>query len=212
MATSTNARKRNANPAAATAASTTEEAPARRKRKPSKFKSFLRTILLVLIVVAASVGATIYYTWPASAGLFSDYFTIPTIDSGDESVAAEIEQPKAVVKEAPPPPPSERPIFSKLEPFTVTISEGGARSRILHVAITLQVQDEASTILLQEYNPVVRDRVLKILSEQNPSYVQTPEGREQLVDSLSNSLRSSYDNGSSGPRIANVLFTAFVIQ
>lgn len=203
MATSTTARKRSA-PAAAAAAP--EEAPARRQRKPSAIKRLLRTLLLVLIVIAASVGATLYYTWPSGTPLlgFLDKGTTPedVVDGAPNQAPAK----------PTPPPVAAKPIFSPLDPFTVTITTGNSRSRVLHVAITLQVEDEASGALLQEYMPVVRDRVLRVLSKQDPVYVQSPEGREQLVDALADALSASYGPGPIVPRIANVLFTAFVVQ
>lgn len=215
MATSTTARRRNANRNDTPAPE--EAQSSRRKRKPSVFKRLLRLLLLILIVVVASVGATLYFTWPAGAKLLG-LDAIFRIDDDNAALVAQPPQPIAhevrepVPAAAPEPAPSERPIFSDLSPFTVTISEGGARSRILHVAITLQVANEASVTLLKEYNPVVRDRTLKILSEQHPTYVQTPEGREQLVEALLHSLSSPYGGPSSSPQIQNVLFTAFVIQ
>ena len=199
MATSTTARRRSAPNQA-----TPEEAP-RRQRKPSKFKRLLRTLLLVLIVIAVSVGATLYYTWPAGSALFG---FAPQTDS--ETI--EEAQPEAPVARATSKPPATKPVFSQLDPFTVTLNDGSGRSRILHVAITLRVEDEDSSILLHEYMPVVRDRVLKILSEQHPLHVQTPEGREELVDTLTAALRAPYDPNPTPPRIASVLFTAFVIQ
>lgn len=204
MATrSSNARKRQApdQPAAA-------DAPARRQRKPSKLKRFIRILLLVLIIIAASVGATLYYTWPAGASLFSFIPTAPTT----EPVISEAVVVESAPAPAPAPVVSEKPIFVRLEPFTVTISEGGSRSRILYVAITLRVANDRATQQIEEYMPMVRDRALKILSEQHPQYIQTPEGREQLVATLNHSLSQPFDAKSPGPDITHVLFTAFVIQ
>lgn len=209
MATSTNARRRNATP------TPEEETPRRKQRKPSKFKRLLRTLLLILIVIASSVGATLYYTWPAGANLLGldKILNLSSSEGTPDALEEQAAQPVVKEIEKAAPAPSISPIFTNLAPFTVTISEGGARSRILHVAITLQLADEESVSLLKEYNPVVRDRVLKILSEQHPVHVQTPDGREQLVDSLTHALSSPYGGGpSSSPRIRDVLFTAFVIQ
>lgn len=205
MATSSTARKRQAPDS--TAADTSNR---RQKRPPSKVKRFLRLLLLMLIIIAASVGATLYYTWPAGASLFSFLpFTSPSTETAAAPVAIE-----TIVEETALAPVVEptKPIFSRLDPFTVTISEGGSRSRILHVAITLQVADSRSDNLLTEYMPVVRDRVLRILAEQHPQYLQTPEGREQLVATLDHSLSQPFDARTAGPDITHVLFTAFVIQ
>ena len=200
MATSTNARKRSAYVS-------TGETPTRvpQQPKPSKIKRLFRTLLLVLIVIAASVGATLYYTWPAGSSLFG--FLTPATATQET-----IETTAQPVQAAPPVVSSEKPIFTILEPFTVTLNDGSSRSRILHVAITLLVNDENSHEILRQYMPMVRDRVLKILAEQHPTYVQTPEGRAQLVDSLMDALSSSYGLNPTVPRINNVLFTAFVIQ
>lgn len=200
MATSTNARNRS------TTGASTPEAPIRRQRKPSKLKRLIRTFLLVLIVITASVGATLYYTWPAGSSLFA--FLSPVLNSAQ----ADADAPEPEKSPAPPPPPASKPIFTALDPFTVTLYDGSSRSRVLHVAITLQVADDASDSFVREYMPIVRDRVLKILSEQHPTYIQSPEGREQLVDALTDNLLTPYAASATIPRIINVLFTAFVVQ
>lgn len=209
MATSTNARRRKAAPEATP---TPEDMTPRHMRKPSTFKRILRMILLILVVIAATVGATIYYTWPTSASVLGLGHLFNSEAENTAVAAAPTPQPVAPSRPEPIPIPSASPVFANLAPFTVTISEGGARSRILHVAITAQLLDEPSAEILKEYNPVVRDRVLRILSEQHPGHIQTPDGRKQLVDHLIHALSSPYGGPYTAPRIQNVLFTAFVIQ
>ncbi len=201
MATSSTARKRQAPDLAA-------DTPNRRnKRAPSTFKRFLRLVLLVLIIIAASVGATLYYTWPSGASLFNFLPNSVTSVESEPAVIEEVIQESPALSLLP-----AKPIFVRLEPFTVTITEGGNRTRILHVAITLQVAEDRTKTTIDEYMPVVRDRVLRILSEQHPQYIQTSEGREQLVATLKHSLSQPFNSRSSGPDISHVLFTAFVIQ
>ena len=175
--------------------------PTNQSSKRSAIKRFLVLLLLLACIVLASIGATIYFTWPASADLIG-------LKINNQK---RVEQP-LIKKPEPTPAASKAPIFLTLEPFTSTISDG-TRSRIFHVAITPQVSDEGSLLLLKEYNPIVRDRILRILSEQHPIHIQTPEGRQQLVDSLLSSLSAPYGKDpSTSPRIRDVLFTAFVIQ
>lgn len=196
MATSSTARRR--------PITTSEDTPTRRPRRPSKFKRLIRSFLLVLLVVAGSVGATLYYSSSGNiAESLTQLFPKKAPPATDEAITEPIKKTMATVVE--------KPIFTALDPFTVTLLDGG-RSRILHVAITLRVDDEASVKLIKEYMPVVRDRALKVLSEQNPNYIQTPDGREQLVHSLQQVLNSSYDGHKNEARISSVLFTAFVIQ
>src|SRR5690606_27455505 len=107
--------------------------------------------------------------------------------------------------------PLAKPIFTPLEPFTVTLrTEHG--TRILYMAITLRMADETSRRLIVEFMPEVRDRILRKLAEQNAEQIQTPEGRARLVSLLSSELEQPYHPEPQGPRLTSVLFTAFVIQ
>ena len=148
----------------------------------------IKTIFGVILIVAASVGATLFYFLRA----------VPAVN-------AEPRPPASL------PAPLPGPIFVALEPFTVTLRNENI-TRILYVAITLRVADEDSRHLLGTYMPEVRNRVLLELSMQSPVAVQTPEGRTQLATNLAKVLEAPYVPQPRGPSISNVLFTAFVVQ
>ncbi|MDY0310412.1 MAG: flagellar basal body-associated FliL family protein [Castellaniella sp.] len=155
----------------------------------------LKFILLLIIIIGASVGATMWFTSRDSA-------------PGNPAVAsAPVQVPQAPVE----PPMVPTPIFAALEPFTVTLY-GETRNRILYTAITLRMGDEASRQQITDYMPEVRDRILKVLSAQPLALIQTPEGRQALADSLKVSLARPFAAQLPGPQIADVLFTAFVVQ
>src|SRR5690606_40982684 len=119
--------------------------------------------LLVLLIIATSVGATLYYTNKENGLSFLG------------SNAQANTETSTVVNQNVLTTTTIKPIFTSLDPFTVTLSDG-IRSRILHVAITLRVEYDDSRRLLNEFMPMVRDRILKTLSAQDPFHVQTPEG------------------------------------
>lgn len=158
------------------------------KQKSGNFGKVLKTLFAVALIVGASIGATLLYYQQTDLGL-----------ANAESPG----EPKRVALPA--------PIFTPLEPFTVTVRNSQSH-RILYVGITLRLADETSRALIIEYMPEVRDRVLKRLSEQQPDIVQTPEGRQALVLALTQDLQTAYLPHSKGPDITSVLFTAFVIQ
>lgn len=106
---------------------------------------------------------------------------------------------------------SPEPIFLELDPFTATIP-GEYKNRVLYVAITLRLENEASTRIIERYMPEVRDRTLNLLSQQDAQLLQTPDGRDQLVNRLREVLAAPYIPDPKGPEISDVLFTAFVIQ
>lgn len=153
---------------------------------------WLLLLVLTVVLVVGSLAGLAYY--------FSDH-----IRQALMGVAATPVQ----VEEKPAPLPS--PIFTALEPFTVTLA-GDYKTRILYAGITIRVADDASQAMLTDYMPEVRDRVLRLLSQQRPDVVQTADGRGVLVQQLKDTLSQPYAPQPKGPVITDVLFTAFVIQ
>jgi flagellar FliL protein len=145
---------------------------------------------MLVVVIGASVGGTML--WVSQPGISAAGFSMST-PSADT------------------PAPIPAPIFAELEPFTVTL-QGGSRNHILYVAVTLRLADEQSRTIVREYMPEVRDRILKTLGNQNPDQVQSPEGRAHLVGALASVLEKPFSPQPIGPQIADVLFTAFVVQ
>jgi flagellar FliL protein len=159
------------------------------KSEPFTLIRLAKAAMAVLLIVGASVGATLFY-YSGQTGLGQSNAETP---------------PQAVLAAL------AAPIFAPLEPFTVAL-RGQHNSRILYVAITLRVENESSRQMLLEYMPEVRDRVLQKLAGQNPDHVQTPEGRVALVNELDAALSAPYAPQPTGPQITSVLFTAFVVQ
>ena len=165
--------------------------PATAKPKSGRTSRMFKILFVIVAIAAASIGATMFYYEKTGLGL------------------ANAEGPEAPPAAKALPLPS--PIFTPLEPFTVTLRSEHTQ-RILYVAITLRMTDETSRRLVNEFMPEVRDRVLRKLAEQQPDVVQTPEGRQALVQSLSVALQEPYLPHNKGPDITSVLFTAFVVQ
>jgi flagellar FliL protein len=160
--------------------------------KPNRTGTLIKNTLLLLVVIAASIGGTL---------LYSSKFGEPA----DAAVAKAQQAPKPIKPAIP------SPIYVALDPFTVTLQDNYSR-RILYTGITLRVADERSSSLLARYMPEVRSRTLLTLSEQNPQTVQTPQGRAALAKALIAALEAPYLPNPDGPKISNVLFTAFVVQ
>ena len=156
----------------------------------------LKFLLLLIIVAGASVGATMWFT---------------SRDNAPSTPAATTPAGEPVAQAPAAPPVVPAPIFAELDPFTVTLY-GETRNRILYTAITLRLGDEASRTQITDYMPEVRDRILKVLSAQQLPVIQTAEGRQALGDTLKTSLMRPFAAQLAGPQIADVLFTAFVVQ
>lgn len=155
----------------------------------------LGKILLGLVLLVLVIGASI-------AGTFFFLQKSGVMGSAMAEAPTEVQQPQV---------PLPAPIFAALEPFTVTLRDERT-TRVLYLAITLRLVDENSRNMVTEYMPEVRDRVLRLLSVQNPAFIQTPDGREKLVHDLTDLLQRPYLPQPRGPEISSVLFTAFVVQ
>ena len=157
--------------------------------------SALKIILPVVLTAAVASGATLY---------FANQGAIPFLsDAHGQSVH---EKESVAHREA------AAPLFVDLEPFTVMLEKDGSPRRVFYTAITIKVKDKHSTEQLEQYQPEVRDRILQVLSAQDPKKLQTPEGRASLSSTLTRSLSAPFVDTQAAPRIDRVLFTQYLVQ
>lgn len=115
---------------------------------------------------------------------------------------------------APPAAPAavvEVPIFVALEPMTVNLQPNG-RSRFLHVAVTLKMTESKSQSQVAQYLPEVRSRVLTVLSNRAADSLLTTEERALLADEIIAALNQPFAANLPPQKIADVLFTTFMLQ
>lgn len=113
----------------------------------------------------------------------------------------------AAAKQEPPKPP----VFIAMEPFTVNL-QPEAGEQYLQVQFTLQVTDEKQVELIKLYMPLVRSRLLLLLSSKKPSELSTPEGKKKLQDEIIATIKQPFTPQSPPQGISGVFFTSFVIQ
>lgn len=157
------------------------------KTASGKSARLLINMLLAALLVAISIAGTLF---------MQDKIPL-------RFAAATAESPRPVVLPD--------PLFTSLEPFTVSLRDDHG-SRVLYVGITLRVENDASRKMLSTYMPEVRDRVLTTLTQQSTSQIQAPDGREKLAGQLLRELTKPYKPHPEGPQISRVLFTAYVVQ
>ena len=105
----------------------------------------------------------------------------------------------------------EEPIFVALEPFTVNLQPNG-HSRFLHVALTLKMTDAKSQGQVTQYLPEVRSRALTVLSNRDAEHLVTPEDKAKLSSELMAALNQPFGPDLPKQKIANVMFTTFMVQ
>lgn len=103
------------------------------------------------------------------------------------------------------------PVYLALEPLTVNLQpEYG--EQYLQAAITLQVSEQVHVDQLKLYMPLVRSRLLMLLSSKKASDINTVQGKETLQKEIIARLQEPFTPVSAPLVVTGVFFTSFVIQ
>lgn len=155
--------------------------------KPGKKKLFIIIGLAVAILAGAGAGA---------------FFALkkPEQDTAGKPTPKKVEAPKP-------------PVFMPLDTFTVNLQrEADAPLQYLQTNISLQVPDTAQVDLLRQFMPVLRSRILLLLSSKKPSEISTEEGMQKLQDEIIAASNKPLVPTSAPQEVNGVFFTSFVIQ
>lgn len=111
-------------------------------------------------------------------------------------------------------PVDKKPIFVTLEPFTVNLQlEAG--EHYLQAGIVYQVEGDKVGDSMKTYMPLIRNRILFLLSSKKPSDLASAEGKQKLVSELVIAARESLPESAGGGAergIHGAIFSSFVIQ
>jgi flagellar FliL protein len=167
----------------ATAKKVSKEGDAPSEAKPKKKLTLIIAIVILLLAGGLGGGAAWYFL-------------------GNKPVGGEAE-----AKPVPPKPP----VFSALEPFVVNLQpEMG--EQYLQIAMTLQVADQLQADQIKLYMPMIRSRLLVLLSSKQASALMSPDGKAKLAEEVIATLNEPFEPNTPPLGVSSVFFTAFVIQ
>ncbi len=169
------------------------EAAARKKKM-----MMLGVIGLVLLLVAGGG------TWFA-LGLLGDNGDAPAAAKADEPAAQENAQQEAPGKHKP-------SAYLPLEPAFLATYQVAGRARYLQVSLAVMGRDEASISAVKTHMPLVRNRIVMLLSGEVFEQLQSDEGRVQLQQKLLAAIQEIMQKETGKPQIEQIYFTAFVMQ
>ncbi|MEP7205436.1 MAG: flagellar basal body-associated FliL family protein [Casimicrobiaceae bacterium] len=106
--------------------------------------------------------------------------------------------------------PLGKPLFVNLEPFTVNLAEEGG-DHYLQIGIVYQVLDDKVSDAIKLHLPILRNRLLLLLSAKRPADLASAEGKKKLVDELVVAARESLP-GAGEKGVTDALLASFVIQ
>jgi flagellar FliL protein len=116
-----------------------------------------------------------------------------------------------VAPKTPVPALAKPPVYATLDTFTVNLTQEGGE-QFLQIGITLLVADQAQSDLIKLYMPMVRNRLLTLLSNKKAGELSSADGKQKLAEEIKARLQIAFVANSAPPVISNVLFTSFVIQ
>jgi flagellar FliL protein len=101
--------------------------------------------------------------------------------------------------------------FMNLDTFIVNLQDESG-THYLQTAIVFEVTDEKSVLALKAQMPVIRSKLLLLLSSKLPSELKTPEGKEKLAEEIVTEARKYLNVKSPEEALPQVHFGSFVIQ
>jgi flagellar protein FliL len=120
--------------------------------------------------------------------------------------------PKTAASSAPPP-PAGPPLYVPLDPPFVANFEGDQQVRYLQITAQIMTHDPKTVEALKAADPIIRNDLLLLFSNQKATELQNNEGREKLRAAALVAVRKVLAANEGKPeKVDAVLFTTFVMQ
>jgi flagellar FliL protein len=180
--------------------STTAEG-ATKEKKSSNMLMIIIIVVLILIIVGGAVVALLL------------------MGGDDEQATMNQTAPQANEKSASQPKKSNSGEYSNsrklndigilypLDSFTVNLKSDSGR-RYLKVTMSLELEGEELSLELDKKAPVLRDRVIRILTSKSLEEISSKKGKQKISDQIMDTLNAMISDG----RIKGIYFTEFVVQ
>ena len=98
-------------------------------------------------------------------------------------------------------------ILYPLDTFTVNLKSDAGR-RYLKVTMSLELEGEELSLELDAKSPVLRDRIIRILTSKTLEEISSKKGKQKVSTQIMDILNSMISDGN----IRGIYFTEFVIQ
>lgn len=107
--------------------------------------------------------------------------------------------------------PARAPVFLSMEDFTVNL-QADPDEKFLQLNLSLQLPSPEAAEAVKVHMPVVRSRILLLLTSKNATEISTIEGKQQLTDEIITEVKKPFAAGSKPQEVLGVFFNSFVIQ
>ena len=155
---------------------------------PAKGKSKLIVIVIAVLALLAAAGG-------GAAWFFHQKAASAAAEGGEEG------KPAKKAESGKP------PVFNTLENFTVNLTGG---DHFMQLGIVLQLKDEETAEKVKVFLPVIRNKILLLLSSKTSEELESPKGKQALIEEILKAAREPLH--AEGDNVQAVLLGSMLIQ
>jgi len=178
-----------------------EEETQPKEKKSSNMLMIIIIIVLVLIIIVGAVVAVLLMSGDDQAvDATAPQAKEKTVSSSKTKRIenATIDEDRAL---------SDIGTLYPLDTFTVNLKSDAGR-RYLKATMSLELSGEELSMELDAKSPVLRDRIIRILSSKTLEEISSKKGKKKVSEQIMNTLNSMISDG----KVQGIYFTEFVIQ
>lgn len=104
-------------------------------------------------------------------------------------------------------------IYFGLQPDIIT-NYVSATNKIgfISVAVEFMLEDNNSLDVIEEHEPLIRDKIISLLGQQSPQHLRSLTGREEVRKLIQNEVNSLLKQETGKGVIENLLFTKYLLM
>ncbi len=181
-----------------------EEESTEEEQQPKEKKSnMLMIIIIVVLILIILIGATVGIL------LMGDDEEVQTsaAPQAKERTASKSKRSSSSAEYDDSRQLSEIGILYPLDTFTVNLKSDAGR-RYLKVTMSLELEGEELSLELDAKSPVLRDRIIRILTSKTLEEISSKKGKQKVSTQIMDTLNAMISDGT----IKGIYFTEFVIQ
>jgi flagellar FliL protein len=180
---------------------TTEEESVPKEKKSSNLLMIIIIVVLILIIIIGAVVAVLLMSGDDEA---VDATSAPQVKERSISKQNSRSNASALrdIRKL-----DEIGTLYPLDTFTVNLKSDSGR-RYLKVTMSLELEGEELSMELDAKAPVLRDRIIRILSSKTLEEISSKKGKQKVSEQIMDTLNAMLTDG----RIKGIYFTEFVIQ
>jgi flagellar FliL protein len=180
---------------------TTEESTPKEKKSSNMLMIIIIIVLILIIIIGAVVAVSLMNSGDESSSAVSS-----TSQTKEKSISNQTRRANPNALE------DTRKLdqigtLYPLDTFTVNLKSDSGR-RYLKVTISLELEGRELSNELDAKSPVLRDRIIRILSSKTLEEISSRKGKQKVSDQIMDTINSMLTDG----RIKGIYFTEFVIQ